>query len=206
MRMFDDAFTDFKGEVEPAESRVAHFEVFHDAQRVQVVIEKVTVRPHGCVQRFFSSVPEGRMAYIMHQGERFHQVDVQPELSSNGAGNLRYLNSVSKAIAEMVGVTTGENLRLSLQPAKRARMDDAITIALKIVAVGMLRLGITASAGLFHPHGVFGEHEQSLTAIVRWISFSETRTPKTNRPGVGSPTCSPALPWPASLWRTPASE
>jgi hypothetical protein len=27
----------------------------------------------------------------------------------------------------------------------------------------MLRLGITASAGLLHPHGVVGEHEESLT-------------------------------------------
>jgi hypothetical protein len=26
----------------------------------------------------------------------------------------------------------------------------------------MLRLGITASAGLLHPHGVVGEHEESL--------------------------------------------
>jgi hypothetical protein len=42
-------------------------------------------------------------------------------------------------------------------------VNDAITITLKVIAVGMRRLGETASAGLLHPHGVVGEHTESLT-------------------------------------------
>ena len=38
--MFDDAFANFEGQVESAESGVAQLEVFYDAQRVQVVVKK----------------------------------------------------------------------------------------------------------------------------------------------------------------------
>jgi hypothetical protein len=62
----------------------------------------------------------------------------------------------------MIGITASEDLGLRLKPAKGSRVDDAITITLKFVAVGMPRLGMTASAGLFHPHGVVGEHGESL--------------------------------------------
>ena len=39
-----------------------------------------------------------------------------------------------------------ENLRLVLQPAKSARMDDAVAIALEFIAVRMGELGIASAA------------------------------------------------------------
>ncbi len=41
-------------------------------------------------------------------------------------------------------------------------MDDAIAVALKVVAVRMRRLGMAASAGVFDAHRIVGEHEKSL--------------------------------------------
>jgi hypothetical protein len=70
---------------------------------------------------------------------------------------------VSQTIAKVVGVAPGKDLGFSLKTAKRSGVNDAISVALKVVPVGMLRLGITASAGLLHPHGVVGEHGESLT-------------------------------------------
>ena len=54
-------------------------------------------------------------------------------------------------------------MSFGFEASKSPGVDDAITVALKVVAVRMRRLGITASAGLLHPHGVVGEHGESLT-------------------------------------------
>ena len=162
VRMLDDAFAHFEGQIQSAKGGVAQLEVFDDAQRVQVVIEEEAVRAHGGVERFLSGVAERRMADVVHQGERLDQVDIQAELRRDGAGDLRDLNGVGQAIAEVVGVAAGEDLGLGFEAAKSAGMDDAVAVALKVVAVGMLRLGITASAGLFHVHRVVGQHGESL--------------------------------------------
>jgi len=67
VRVFDDAFTHFKRQIQSAESGIAEFEVFHDAERVQVVIEGKSVLAHGRVEGFFSCMSKGRMADVMHQ-------------------------------------------------------------------------------------------------------------------------------------------
>src|SRR5580704_342753 len=62
----------------------------------------------------------------------------------------------------MIGVAAGEDLSFRFQAAKGTGMDDTVAIALKVVAVGMLRLEMTASAGVFDAHRIVGEHEVSL--------------------------------------------
>ena len=101
----------------------------------------------------------------MHQGQRFHQIGVQSKLRGDGARDLRDFDGVRQPVAEVVGVAAGENLRLRFQPAKGAGMDDAVAVALKVVAVGMRRLGMAASARVFHAHSVVGEHGKSLAAF-----------------------------------------
>ena len=162
MRVLDDALADFEGQVQSAKSSVAEFEVFDNAQRVQVVIERKPVLAHGGVERLFSRVAERRMAEIVHQCERFHQIGVQSKLRGDGARDLRDLDGVRQAVAEVVGVAAGENLSLRFQAAKGAGMDDAIAVALKVIAVGMRRLGMAASAGFFYAHRIVGEHGESL--------------------------------------------
>lgn len=119
---------------------------------------------HGCVEGFFSGVPERRMAEIVDQGERFDEIGVESELGGDGAGDLRDLDSVRQAVAEVIGVTASEHLSLRFEASKRAGMDDAITIALKIVAIGVRRLGMAASAGIFYANGIVGQHGESLAA------------------------------------------
>ena len=62
----------------------------------------------------------------------------------------------------MVGIPAGENLCLRFQTAKGAGMDDTITVALKVVAIRMRRLGMAASAGVFYADRIVGEHGESL--------------------------------------------
>jgi hypothetical protein len=105
------------------------------------------------------------MAEIVRQGERLDQIGVQSKLRGDGARNLRDFNGVRQPVAEVVGVTPRENLRLRFQPAKGARMDDAVAVALKAVAVGVRRLEVAASARVFYAHRIVGEHEKSLAAF-----------------------------------------
>ena len=114
------------------------------------------------VQRFFAGVPERRVTDVVNQGQSLDQVHVKAELAGDGAGNLRHLQRVSQPVAKMIGETAGKNLGLGLQPAESAGMNDPVAVALEIVAIGVLGLGNAASAGLLHPHGVVGQHRESL--------------------------------------------
>jgi hypothetical protein len=129
---------------------------------VQVVVKEKAVLAHGNVERFFAGMAEGRMADVMHQGEGLDQVHIEAKLSGDGSGNLRDFNGMGQPIAKVVGVAAGKDLGFGFEAAKSPGMDDAITVALEVIAVGMLGLGITASTGLLHPHGVVGEHGESL--------------------------------------------
>jgi hypothetical protein len=76
---------------------------------------------------------------------------------------------VREAIAEVVGVAAGEDLRLGFQTTEGAGVDDAIPVALEIIAVGMLGLGEAASAGLRDLHRVRREHVRSLAKCRRMV-------------------------------------
>ena len=115
---------------------------------------------------FSPACPKGDARFV-HQGQRFDQIHVQAELGGDGAGDLSDFNGVGEAIAEVVGITAGEDLGLGFQPAKCAGMDDAVAIALKIIAVRMRGLGITASAGLFHRAPRSRRAWGSLAAVTR---------------------------------------
>jgi len=134
------------------------------------VVEEEAVLVHGSVEGLLAGMAEWRMANVMHQGEGLNQIDIKTQLSSDGSGDLCDLDGMGKTIAKMVGVTAGEDLGFGFEAAKSPGVDDAIAVALKVVAVRMLRLGITASAGLLHPHRVVGEHQESLTeaAVSIW--------------------------------------
>src|SRR5258708_15729473 len=166
VRVLDDALADFKRQIQPAESGITQFEVLDNAERMQVVIKRKPVLSHGGVERFFSRVAKRRVAEVVNQRKRLRQIGVQAKLRGDGARDLRDLNGVSQPVAEMVGVTAGENLRLCFQAAKGAGMDDTVTVALKIVAVGMPWLGMAASAGVFYAHRIVGEHGESLAFFI----------------------------------------
>src|SRR5450631_2466223 len=103
------------------------------------------------------------MADIMHQGQSFDQINIQSQLCGDGARDLCDFNRMSEPVAKMIGVAAGEDLSLGLKAAKGAGVNDPVAVALKVVAVRMLGLTMTASAGVFHEHGVGGEHGESVT-------------------------------------------
>jgi hypothetical protein len=78
-------------------------------------------------------------------------------LGGDGTRDLRDFDGVGQAIAKVVGVAAGENLGLRFQTAEGAGVNDSVAVALKIVAVGMGRFGMAASAGIFYVDGVVGE-------------------------------------------------
>jgi hypothetical protein len=110
--------------------------------------------PHGRVESFLTRVTERRVTDVMDQGEGLDQIDIQSKLRRYSARNLRDFKRMSKPVAEVVGISSGENLSLGLKPPESARMNHAISITLKIVAVGMRWLRIAPPAGVLHLNGV----------------------------------------------------
>src|SRR5205823_920513 len=125
----------------------------------KVMIKVISALPHGDVQGSLPSMPKRRMADIMNQRQRLNQIFIQAEFRSNGARNLGDLNGVSKTVAKVVGVAARKYLGLVFQTAKGARMDDPITVPLKIVAIWMTRLGIAPSEALFRTQRVRRKHD-----------------------------------------------
>ncbi len=58
-RVLDNALADAECEIQPAEFDITAFEMFDDAQGVQIVIEAQTVFAQGFVEGAFAGVPNG---------------------------------------------------------------------------------------------------------------------------------------------------
>ena len=162
VRVLDDSFADFKCQVESAKGDIAQFEIFYDAQRMQVVVEIFTVLAHGCVECLLPRMAKGRMADVMNQRKRLRQIDIQIEGGRNRARNLLHFDGVRQSIAEVVRVSARENLGFVLQPAECAGMKHWIAIALEVVAISVSRLSDAPSPRVFDHHGIAGKHAASL--------------------------------------------
>jgi hypothetical protein len=143
-RMFDDAFTYAKRQVEPAMCGVTLLEVLDDAQRVEVVVEATPVAGKAAVQRALPGVPKGRMTYIVNQRKRLRQIFVQAKRGRNGPGDLRNLDRVGQAAAKMIGGAAGKYLGLARETPEGTGLHDALAIALERRARGTERRGIDA--------------------------------------------------------------
>jgi hypothetical protein len=133
---------------------------------MQIVIEEEAVGAHGGVEGLFSGVTERRMAEIVNQRQRFGEIDVEIERGGYGAGDLRDFDRVGETVAEVVGVAAGEDLGFVFEAAKGAGMDDTITVALEIVAIGMGYFRDAASAGMFYVDRVASGHGKSLALLI----------------------------------------
>jgi len=138
---------------------------------MQVVIEKETVLTHESVKCLFASMSKGRVTDIVDKGQGFDQVHIDMQSRRERTGYLRNFEGVSETVAEMIGIPAGENLRLRFQPTKRARVYDAVTVPLKVVPVGVLGLGITPAARLFHANGVISEHGKRIIEAFKLSKF-----------------------------------
>jgi len=118
----------------------------HRAQRLNVVVEAFAVPLHHAVERLFARMREGRMPHIVHQRKRLREVFVQTQNIGGRARDLRHFDGVGQAVSKMVGERRREDLRLMLEAPKRPRMNDAVPVSLKGVAVRVLRLRVTTAA------------------------------------------------------------
>jgi hypothetical protein len=83
------------------------------------------------IQGALSRMAEGWMADVVDQSEGLGQILVQAECTGGHASDLCNLDCVRKAAAKVIGRAAGEDLRLSGETAKGARLDDAFPVALK---------------------------------------------------------------------------
>src|SRR5258708_20254849 len=93
---------------------------------MQIVIETAALRAHQIVELAFAGMAERRMANIVDESERFRKFGVHPKRGGDGAGNLCDFQRMRQAIAKMVGIARGENLRLGFKPAKSAGINDTV--------------------------------------------------------------------------------
>ena len=107
---------------------------------MQIVIEAVSERLAAIREPPFPGVPKGRMPDVVDQRQRLGQIRVEVQRPGHGAGHLRHFDGVRQAVAEMIGIARGEDLRLRLEAPERPRMNDAVAVPRVVVAVAMPRL------------------------------------------------------------------
>ena len=151
--MLDNAFANFKGEIQAGKVEIAVFELLDDAQCVEIVIEGGAVGAHELVEFAFPGVAKGRMADVVDESKGFGELAVEAKRGRDGAGDLCDFEGVGKAIAEVIGIARGEDLRFGFQASKGARVNDAIAVARVLAAIRVAGFGISAAARDFFAHG-----------------------------------------------------
>src|SRR5258708_19763846 len=106
--MLDDAFAHLKRKIQTRKIQIALLELFDNAQRVQVVIERATVGTHKRVQLPLSRVTKRRMADVVYQRECLGKLGVEPQGGGHRAGNLRHFQRVRQTIPKLVAEPRSE--------------------------------------------------------------------------------------------------
>lgn len=95
VRVLDDSFANLEGEIQAREIEIWTFELFDDAERLEIVIEARAVNAHELVQLMFTCVSERRMPDVMDESKSLDKVRVETEGRGNRASDLRNFQSVS---------------------------------------------------------------------------------------------------------------
>lgn len=109
----------------------------------------------------------------MRQRQCLSKILIEPQHPGYGPRDLRYLNGVGQPVPEMIGIAGREDLSLVFQPTKCPRVDDAIAIPLKFVAIGMGKFRITAPACAFHRKAKMGERAGAHLLGVRQVHLAQ---------------------------------
>src|ERR1035438_3729129 len=94
--------------------------------------ESTLLRRGGAPQRrhLLARMPERRVAEVVAERAGLGEVFVQRERPCHRTRDLRDLERVREARSVVVALERDEYLRLVLEPAEGARMDDAVPVAL----------------------------------------------------------------------------
>ena len=105
--MLDDAFADFKRQIDAGKIQIALLELLDNAQRLQIVIEARAVRAHQLVELLFPGMAKRRMPDIVNESKRLGKLRVQPKSAGYGASDLRNFQSVRESVTKVIGVADG---------------------------------------------------------------------------------------------------
>lgn len=81
---------------------VSLFKVFHDSQRMKVVVKAQPILLQAAVQRPLTCVSERWMSDIVHQCERFGEIRVESKRCSHLSGDLGDLDRMRQPAAKMI--------------------------------------------------------------------------------------------------------
>lgn len=87
---------------------------------------------------------------VMDERQSFDQINIQSELGCDRPRDLRDFKGVRQAISKVVGVSASENLGFGFEATESSRVNHAVTVPLKIIAIRMRRFGVAAATGVLH--------------------------------------------------------
>src|ERR1700676_4197819 len=99
--MFDDAFANFKRQIDAGKIQIALLELLDDPQRLQIVMEAVAMRAQQFIELALPRVAEGRVPNVVDQAQGLGEIGVELQRSGDGARNLCDLQRVREPVAEM---------------------------------------------------------------------------------------------------------
>src|SRR5690606_29628258 len=132
--VLEDAFARLEREIEPGKRCIPLLELVDDAKGLQVVLEPA-VFAHAIVELVLTGVAEGRVPEIVREADRLDEILVEPHRARDSARDLRDLERVGQSRTVVIPLVIDEDLRLVDETPKRRRMDDAVAVALELVAV-----------------------------------------------------------------------
>ena len=109
--------------------------------------------PHLQVERGFAGMGERGVSDVVRKRQGFSEILLQFKDAGDCARDLGDLDGVRQPVAEMVRKAGCKDLRLVLEAAEGAGVDDAVAVPLEVAAVGVRRFGIAAAPafGLWKP-------------------------------------------------------
>src|SRR5208283_5139300 len=116
---------------------------------MEVVLKTQAVAPHVLVKLQLARVSEWRVADVVGQRECLSELFVQPERTGYRTRNLRYLERVGEAVAEVVTQVRSKDLCLAFHAPKGAGVNYTVPVTLEIIAVWMRGLRVTSTPALF---------------------------------------------------------
>ena len=168
---------DLPRQIQTGEVWIAGFQEVNSSQSIEVVVEPA-FSAQTFVQRPFAGMTEGRMSEML----RLAMASVRSSLRCNRLrdrpADLGNFQRVCEAGSVMVVDVSGENLGFSHELAERFGVDDAVAIALKNRAIGMIFFEVTPAPTRAAKHrirsepGIFkGEPVHSVTREKREVRY-----------------------------------
>ena len=134
--------------VDPVPNLGGQVQLLGDPQRLLVVAEaEPESLAQRLVERLFARMSERRVAHVMPEPDRLGEILVQAERPRDDPRDAGRLERVRHASPVVVAGGVDEDLRLSLEPPERLRVEDAVAVALEGCPDPALLLGAQAPGG-----------------------------------------------------------